>query len=108
MIFPNTGKVAAGVGGAAGNGTIYEQGKIVGSAKMKQLSVGFQMGAQVYSEVIFFENKAALDRFKVSRFEFAGKASTIAVKSGISTNVKYSHGQMLFTQEKGGLMYEAP
>jgi lipid-binding SYLF domain-containing protein len=107
VIFPNIGKGAAGVGGAAGNGIVYQKGKPIGTAKMKQVSVGFQFGGQVYSEVIFFEDKAALDRFKSGKFEFAGQASAVAVTTGVSTNVKYRDGVMVFTQEKGGLMYEA-
>jgi lipid-binding SYLF domain-containing protein len=107
VIFPNVGKGAIGVGGAAGNGVVYEQGNLVGKAKMKQVSVGFQFGGQAYREVIFFENKAALDRFKQNKFEFSAQASAVAVTSGASTNVKYRDGVMVFTQEKGGLMYEA-
>jgi lipid-binding SYLF domain-containing protein len=107
VIFPNVGKGAVGVGGAAGNGTVYERGKVIGSAKLKQLSVGLQLGGQAYREVIFFENKEALDRFKADNFEFAAQASAVAVTSGASANVKYRNGVMVFTQEKGGLMYEA-
>jgi lipid-binding SYLF domain-containing protein len=101
------GKGAIGVGGAAGNGIVYEKGKMIGKAKMKQVSVGFQFGGQAYREVIFFENQGALDRFKQDKFEFAGQASAVAVNKGASVNVKYKNGVMVFTQEKGGLMYEA-
>jgi lipid-binding SYLF domain-containing protein len=107
VIFPNVGKGAIGVGGAAGNGIVFENGKAIGSAKMKQVSVGFQFGGQAYREVIFFENKTALDRFKGDKFEFAAQASAVAVTKGASANVKYKDGVMVFTQEKGGLMYEA-
>lgn len=107
VIFPNVGKGAIGVGGAAGNGIVWEQGKIVGKADMKQVSVGFQFGGQAYREVIFFDNKAALDRFKEGKFEFSGQASAVAVTAGASTNVNYRDGVMVFTQEKKGLMYEA-
>ena len=107
VIFPNVGKGAIGVGGAAGNGIVYEKGKMIGKAKMKQVSVGFQFGGQAYREVIFFENQAALDRFKQDKFEFAGQASAVAADKGASVNVKYKNGVMVFTQEKGGLMYEA-
>jgi lipid-binding SYLF domain-containing protein len=74
---------------------------------MKQVSVGFQFGGQAYREVIFFENKAALDRFKEDKFEFAAQASAVAATTGASANVKYKDGVMVFTQEKKGLMYEA-
>lgn len=107
VIFPNVGKGAIGIGGAAGNGIVFENGKPVGSAKMKQVSIGFQFGGQAYREVIFFENADALDRFKQNNFEFSAQASAVAVTKGASTNVKYRDGVMVFTQEKGGLMYEA-
>jgi len=107
VIFPNVGKGAIGVGGAAGNGIVFENGNAIGSAKMKQVSVGFQFGGQAYREVIFFENQAALDRFKQNNFEFSAQASAVAATSGAATNVKYRDGVMVFTQEKGGLMYEA-
>ncbi len=107
VIFPNVGKGAIGIGGAAGNGIVFEKGTPVGSAKLKQVSIGFQFGGQTYREVIFFENAAALDRFKQNNFEFAAQASAVAVTKGASTNVKYRDGVMVFTQEKKGLMYEA-
>jgi len=107
VIFPNIGKGAIGIGGAAGNGIVFEKGEPVGSAKMKQVSIGFQFGGQVYREVIFFENEAALERFKQDKFEFAAQASAVAATKGASANVKYRDGVMVFTQEKKGLMYEA-
>ena len=58
VIFPNVGKGAIGIGGAAGNGVAYERGKEIGMAKLTQVSIGFQWGGQAYREVIFFENKA--------------------------------------------------
>lgn len=107
VIFPNVGKGAIGVGGAAGNGIVFENGKAIGKASMKQVNVGFQFGGQAYREVIFFENQAALDRFKQNKFEFSAQASAVAVKTGAAANVKYRDGVMVFSQEKGGLMYEA-
>lgn len=107
VIFPSIGKGAAGVGGATGNGIVYEKGATIGKAKMIQVSVGFQFGGQVYREVIFFENKETLDRFKENKIEFSAQASAVAAKKGASTNVKYTNGVLIFTQQKGGLMYEA-
>src|SRR5688572_5560042 len=78
-MLPNIGKAALGVGGASGNGIVYEQGKMVGSTKMSQVTVGFQAGGQAYRELIFFENKEALDRFKSNKMEFSAQASAVAV-----------------------------
>lgn len=107
VIFPSIGKGAIGLGGAAGNGIVYERGKAVGKAKMKQATLGLQLGGQAYREVIFFENKAALNRFKSGNFELSAQASVVAVTKGASVDAKYRDGIMIFTQEKGGLMYEA-
>jgi lipid-binding SYLF domain-containing protein len=107
VIFPNVGKGAIGVGGAAGNGILFEQGKTVGTAKLKQVSIGFQFGGQAYREIIFFETKEALDRFKQDKFEFSAQASAVAVTAGASADAKYRDGVMVFTMAKGGLMYEA-
>ena len=106
-IFPNVGKGAIGVGGAAGNGIVYQGGNVIGKASMKQVTVGFQWGGQAYREVIFFESKETLDRFKENKIEFSAQASAVAATKGASGNVKYANGVMIFTQEKGGLMYEA-
>jgi lipid-binding SYLF domain-containing protein len=107
VIFPNVGKGGVGVGGAAGNGVVYEKNQMIGMAKLSQVSIGFQAGGQAYREVIFFESKKELDRFKNSQFEFSAQASAVAVKSGASANAKYTGGVMVFTMQKGGLMYEA-
>jgi lipid-binding SYLF domain-containing protein len=107
VIFPNVGKGAIGIGGAAGNGIVFQNGKAIGSASMKQVTVGFQFGGQAYREVIFFENEASLDRFKENKFEFTARASAVAANKGAAANVKFVSGVMVFTQEKGGLMYEA-
>lgn len=106
VIFPNVGKGGVIVGGAGGNGTVYEKGKAIGTANMVQATVGAQIGGKAYREVIFFENKDALDRFKDNKFEFSGQISAVAVKSGVSANAKYTEGVAVFTEDKGGLMAE--
>jgi len=107
VIFPNVGKGAIGIGGASGNGAVYQGGKLIGMAKLTQLTIGFQWGGQAYREVIFFESKSDLDRFKENKIEFSAQASAVAATAGASANAKYVNGVMIFSQVKGGLMYEA-
>jgi lipid-binding SYLF domain-containing protein len=106
VIFPNVGKGGVIVGGASGNGTVYEKGKSIGTAKMVQATVGAQIGGKAYREVIFFETKDALDRFRENKFEFSSQISAVALKSGVSANAKYTEGVAVFTEDKGGLMAE--
>lgn len=107
VIFPNVGKGGVGVGGAAGKGAVYEKGAVIGTSQMVQVTVGAQAGGQAYREIIFFESKEALDRFKDNKIEFSGQASATAVKSGASANANYRDGVIVFSQTKGGLMLEA-
>lgn len=107
VVFPSIGKGGVGFGGAMGSGVVYEKGRPVGKARVTQVTVGFQFGGQAYSEVIFFETREDLDRFKASKLELAAQASAVAVDLGASTNIAYEDGVAVFTMTKGGLMYEA-
>lgn len=106
-VFPSVGKGAVGVGGAYGRGEVFEGGKPVGYATLTQASIGLALGGQKYTELIFFKNKAALDRFKSGNFAFAAQVSAVALKSGVSANAKDSDGVAVFTLGETGLMYEA-
>jgi len=107
VIFPKITKAGLVVGGSGGYGAVYEKGKSIGTAKAAQVTVGAQIGAQSYREVIFFENKDVLDRFKDNKVEFSAEISAVAVKSGVSKNAKYTNGVAIFTDDLGGLMAEA-
>ncbi len=106
-VFPGVGKGGIGVGGAFGRGVLYESGQPVGYCTLTQASIGFQLGGQKYTEMIFFETKDALDSFKSGNFAFSAQASAVALKSGVSANAKYENGVAVFTMGEAGLMYEA-
>jgi lipid-binding SYLF domain-containing protein len=59
-------------------------GKAVGETTMTQLSVGAQLGGQAYGEIIFFEDKRALDEFTGGSFEFSAEAGAVAITAGAS------------------------
>lgn len=107
VIFPNVGKGGFIIGGASGNGVVYEKGVMVGMADLKKLSVGLQAGGQAITEVIFFETENDLNKFKEGDFEFSAEASAVALKSGISVNAKYREGVAVFALPKAGLMADA-
>jgi lipid-binding SYLF domain-containing protein len=107
VIFPKIGKGGIIVGGSGGSGAVYEKGKAIGTAKVAQISVGAQVGAETFREVIFFENKDALERFKDNKVEFSAQVSAVVAKSGASANAKYADGVSVFTQDLSGLMADA-
>lgn len=122
-LFPSIGKGAVGVGGAYGKGRVFKSATYVGDVTMTQLSIGWQLGGQTYSELIFFENKEAFDKFIDGNFGFDAQASAVAIAvgagakagtEGASANAMekqskavYVNGMTVFSMQKGGLMYEA-
>lgn len=106
-VFPSVGKAGFGIGGARGKGLVYEQRKLVGKSTLTQVTVGFQLGGQKFSEVIFFKDKTAFDDFTRGNFELGAQVSAVALTAGASRDLAYSKGVAIMTATKGGLMYEA-
>jgi len=126
-VFPTIGKGGFVVGGAHGSGRVYARGAHVGDTSMTQVTVGFQLGGQAYSEIIFFEDQRAFDAFTSGNFEFGAQATAVAITAGASAQAStggtgagasgtqnhaktaggYQSGVAVFTVAKGGLMYEA-
>jgi lipid-binding SYLF domain-containing protein len=128
-VFPTIGKAGLGIGGAHGSGCVFRQGKQVGTAKMTQVSFGWQAGAQGYSLLVFLEDERAFNEFTSGEFEFGAKASAVAITAGASAGAStsgtsagasagkkdattaaptgFEKGMASFSIVKGGLMYEA-
>lgn len=106
-VYPTVGKAGFGIGGAHGTGVVYEGGKAIGTSSITQVSIGFQFGGQVYSEIVFFQNKASMDKFKKGDVELSAQASAVAITKGIAAKTDFKDGFAIFTMTKGGLMYEA-
>jgi lipid-binding SYLF domain-containing protein len=107
VVFPSVGKGGFIFGGAHGNGLVYEKGKLIGRASLTQVTVGAQIGGQELSELILFETKDAVAKFKESQFAMSAQVSAVAAAEGASKNAKYVEGIMVFTKAKAGLMAEA-
>lgn len=107
VVIPTVGKGGLGIGGARGTGLLYENGAITAVVTLTQVTIGFQAGGQAYSEFIFFEDGATLTQFKKGNYELGAQASAVAVTAGASADANFEGGMAIFTQAKGGLMYEA-
>jgi len=51
---------------------------------LSQAIIGFQLGGKQYMEAIFFENKAAYDKFTNKKVEFDGLDSAVAITASAS------------------------
>jgi len=105
--FPEVTKGGLGVGGAWGRGVVYEQGQHVGYADITQGSLGLQAGGQTYGELIVFENKAAMDRFKERQFDVGANLSAVLATTGAAANARFVDGVAIFVRPIAGAMAEA-
>ena len=106
-VFPSVGKGGYFLGGGYGKGRVYEQSQFIGHSRIINLTVGAQIGGQSYSEIIFFKDKAVLDKFKAGNYEFTAQASAVFVTEGASKDHQYDSGIAVFTMPKAGAMAEA-
>jgi lipid-binding SYLF domain-containing protein len=107
VIYDNVAKGAIGIGGAHGNGIVYQGGQPIGTSSVSQVTIGLQLGGQEYMEVIFFENAESFENFTNGNLKLSGQASAVAATHGASADAAYQEGMAIFTIAKGGLMYEA-
>jgi lipid-binding SYLF domain-containing protein len=127
-VFPTIGKAGFVVGGSYGKGQVYRGGKVTGKTSVVEGSIGFQLGGEAFSEIIFFQDKRAYDEFTSGNFEFGATAQAVVItagaqakagtggmsagasagpKTGVQAETEYVKGMATFVHSKGGLMYEA-
>jgi hypothetical protein len=106
VVFPAVGKAAAVIGGAYGHGEVYEKGKPIGYATIAQLTIGVQLGGDTFSELIVFENRQPLERFKQGKLKFAANASAVLVKAGAAATTNFEKGAKTFVYSEGGMLLE--
>jgi lipid-binding SYLF domain-containing protein len=105
--FPEITKGGLLFGGASGRGVVYEKGQHIGYADLTQMSVGFQAGLQDYSQLIVFENQAAMDRFKRNEIDFGANASAVYADKGAAMGAQFVDGVAVFVRPIRGAMAEA-
>ena len=122
-VFPTIGKGGIGIGGAYGEGCVYQGGRKTGTVEMGQVTIGFQLGGQAYSQLVVFKNADAYETFTAGSFEFGADATAVALVYGAQAGAgtkgasasagdeegtaRWYRGMAVFTLAKGGLMYEA-
>jgi lipid-binding SYLF domain-containing protein len=106
-VFPKVGKGGIGIGGAHGKGLVIVGDAAIANTALSQVTIGFQLGGQVYAQFIFFEDQTSLGHFQRGNFELGAQASAVAVTLGASADANYDKGVAVFTNVGGGLMYEA-
>ncbi|MBS3809194.1 MAG: lipid-binding SYLF domain-containing protein [Desulfobacterales bacterium] len=127
-VFPAIGKGGWIVGAGYGEGYVFRNGEITGWASVAEVSIGLQIGGQAFSEIIFFQDKQAYDKFTSGSFELSASAQAVVVtagaqartgtsgsgagatagpKTGVQAEIGYVNGLAVFLRPLGGLMFDA-
>jgi hypothetical protein len=104
-IFPSIGRASLVVGVTYGKGEVFEQNRVIGYAGTVQITVGVQLGGETLHELVIFEDKQALDRFKSGGISFAANSSVALVK-GAAAATNNPKGWRTLIYNEGGEMLE--
>lgn len=106
-VFPRVRKGGAGIGGAQGEGRVFEGGAMIGATTITKVSLGLQLGGQVFREIIFFRDRPTLERFKTGEFALSAEATGVAATEGRAATADYDNNVAVFVMPIKGLMFEA-
>ena len=109
-------------GTATGRGQVYVDGEVTGFSRIVDFAFGGGSNDTVYSQIIFFEDKATYDDFAAGGVEFDAQANTTpvsiqrpsstqgdqasvqAASSELAAESTYHKGMRVFTMEREGSM----
>lgn len=94
LVLPRITKAGFVVGGQAGKGALRVGGVSDGYYRVVSASLGFQAGAQTYSQVLMFMTQSALDKFRGSNGWEAGVDGSVAIiEKGATVDVDTTQAQ---------------
>jgi lipid-binding SYLF domain-containing protein len=106
-VLPKVLKGGFWVGGAHGQGEVFEENGMVGYCSVSQATLGFSFGGEYFREIIFFRDKEDLDRFKSGDFTFSAQVTGVALSTGAAAKADYESGMAVFVMTDVGLMVDA-
>ncbi len=88
LVFPAVTKAAFGVGGSFGEGALLVGGQTAGYYSTASASIGLQLGAEKYTQIIMFMTAEALEKFRNSSgWEAGANAQVTMIDAGKSANM---------------------
>lgn len=105
-VFPEIGKGGFVVGGAYGRGILYERGRATGYVELNQGSLGAQIGAQTFTELIILKDRWNVEKLKSGDFTLGGNASAVILRTGAGAATDFVDGVAVVIDPRGGAMAE--
>lgn len=105
-IVPRILRAGTGFGGAFGTGWLLKNDDILARMIHWQFMAGLDVGAQLYSQIIFFKSEESLQAFQKQHFQFGGQANATTIVWGKGWTPAYNPDIAIFTIIEGGLLIE--
>ena len=106
VVFPRIGEGGVIVGGAYGQGVLFEGGRRTGFVKVEQASVGAVLGGKSYSEILVFRDREALRDVKDGEYELRADADVVVLTAGAAATTTFKGKVVAFVLPVGGLMVD--
>ncbi|MBU3666288.1 MAG: lipid-binding SYLF domain-containing protein [Chthoniobacterales bacterium] len=88
LVFPEVVKAGFMIGGQRGDGVLFRNGEAEGYFNTTSASYGWQVGAQVFSYVLFFMDQKSLDSlYKADGFEVGAAPSLVIANEGFTSDL---------------------
>lgn len=105
VVFPRVGEVGAvAVGGLSGAGVVFEQGQPIGFARIREASLGPQLGGQYFSQLVILEDQAAMDRLRAGNFDLTAGLQATALEYGAAARTQFENGVAVIVDSERGLI----
>lgn len=106
VVFPKIGEGGVIVGGAYGQGVLFERGRRTGFVKVEQAAVGAMLGGKSYSELLVLRTPEALRDVKDGEYELRGDADVVVLTEGAAATTTFKGSVVAFVMPIGGLMVD--
>lgn len=105
-VFPSIGKGGVLVGGAHGQGILYEHGVPTGYVSVEQASIGAQLGGQTFSQLLVLRTPQQVVDVKAGRFTAGADLGVVVLSQSAGAQTNFNPNASVFVLPRGGLMVD--
>ncbi|MDA3963025.1 MAG: hypothetical protein PF961_19750 [Planctomycetota bacterium] len=107
VVIPKVGRAGFIFGGGGGSGAVFLKERPIGTVRVSGATVGFQIGAQSFTQLILVENAARLTQLRTGDTKATVQATAVAAEAGAAASARYTDGIKIIIGDAKGLMAEA-
>lgn len=105
-VFPSIAKGGALIGGAYGQGILYEHGVATGYVSVQQASIGAELGGKSFAELLILRNADDVAAVKAGNFTAGADLGVTVLKESAETSATLDRSTSIFVLPHGGLMVD--